>query len=55
MIKFRYEKWELLLHLSYLIFLTVYYSYHYWFIGRKQAVELSSSWLGQRDSHDIQW
>lgn len=45
----------MLLHLSYISFLVVYYVREYWFIGRKQAVELSDSWLSLRDSHDIQW
>lgn len=55
MIKFRYERWEVALHLCYMVFLVVYCTYQYWFIGKRQAVELSESWIGLRDSHDIQW
>lgn len=41
MIKFRYERWEIGVHLCYMVFLVVYFTYQYWFIGRKQARELT--------------
>jgi hypothetical protein len=55
MLKFPYKKWEVLIHTAYISLLLVYYAYQYQFIARKQAVKVTPSYLGMRDSHDIQW